>query len=746
MRQRPDRRAGPRRRGVRAPRDPYTERLLAAVPALDPGRRRCASGRREARREPVGSDRRSTGMSGRPAPAGRSLTLRSGSGVPGRSATERNRRGKVTPFTPFGGATDNRPSRHPHVRIRSSRCEPPGQRRLPRREIGGALVRIGLLTEGGYPYATGESQTLVRPARARAHRQHEFDVYALSRSARQEAAGWVELPPPGRPGAHRAAVDRPEDARRPRRARAAAPPAGATARFAERFGGCSAAALSARPRRPRRTRSGRPATPAADGRPRRTVSPPRLYGLAELARDEGGLPGALRSEAAVRILEPPAARPAHCAGRPGRAGTDLLTVAAGSDARCGRSRWTGTTDDGLGAVDLCHADLRRRGRAAGAAGQTLLRLPAAGHRVRRTAARALPRARRTRPERAGARPARRLPRPARPPRSTARAALITPGNTHARRWQERCGADRAKLRTVHPGMDGRPLRRRRRGRSRRARGPRHPGVGRPHRARQGPDLACSTPSPRSAADEPEARLRIVGAPAEAPEARGVSRALPGTRRPALPRRGRGRARRRRQPGLLRGDRRPGRARPRRRVRRRRRRRPLQRRRGLPDQPGRGHVLRPRDGLDGRRRGRARSSAARGWSSRRATRGRSPRRAWRCCATPNGVRGWGRRRGRGRSNSSPSSRTSRHFEAFTWRSSRTARCAGTRSTRRANRCRSRTPPEALPPRPVGGRGGPRVDRPEPGRGGRRRTELGCAGGTPDRGGRGDRGLVDRGVGA
>lgn len=34
-----------------------------------------------------------------------------------------------------------------------------------------------------------------------------------------------------------------------------------------------------------------------------------------------------------------------------------------------------------------------------------------------------------------------------------RAALITPGNTHARRWQERCGADRAKLRTVYPGME-----------------------------------------------------------------------------------------------------------------------------------------------------------------------------------------------------------------------------------------------------------------------------------------------------
>lgn len=39
----------------------------------------------------------------------------------------------------------------------------------------------------------------------------------------------------------------------------------------------------------------------------------------------------------------------------------------------------------------------------------------------------------------------------------AQAALITPGNTHARRWQERCGADRARLRTVYPGMDAAPF-------------------------------------------------------------------------------------------------------------------------------------------------------------------------------------------------------------------------------------------------------------------------------------------------
>ncbi|NEA52112.1 glycosyltransferase, partial [Streptomyces sp. SID10815] len=38
-----------------------------------------------------------------------------------------------------------------------------------------------------------------------------------------------------------------------------------------------------------------------------------------------------------------------------------------------------------------------------------------------------------------------------------RAALVTHGNAHARRWQERCGADRARLRTVHPGMDAAPF-------------------------------------------------------------------------------------------------------------------------------------------------------------------------------------------------------------------------------------------------------------------------------------------------
>ncbi|WP_031113265.1 glycosyltransferase, partial [Streptomyces sp. NRRL S-146] len=38
-----------------------------------------------------------------------------------------------------------------------------------------------------------------------------------------------------------------------------------------------------------------------------------------------------------------------------------------------------------------------------------------------------------------------------------RAEVVTAGNTHTRRWQERCGADREKLRTVYPGMDARPF-------------------------------------------------------------------------------------------------------------------------------------------------------------------------------------------------------------------------------------------------------------------------------------------------
>src|SRR5690242_14064991 len=89
---------------------------------------------------------------------------------------------------------DNRPSRHRLVRIRSSRCEPPGPTAVPIREIGGAHVRIGLLTEGGYPYVNGDAG-LWCDRLVHGLGQHEFDVYALSRTERQEAEGRIPLPP-----------------------------------------------------------------------------------------------------------------------------------------------------------------------------------------------------------------------------------------------------------------------------------------------------------------------------------------------------------------------------------------------------------------------------------------------------------------------------------------------------------------------------------------------------------------------
>ena len=55
-------------------------------------------------------------------------------------------------------------------------------------------MRIGLLTEGGYPYVSGDAR-LWCDRLVRGLGQHEFDIYALSRSARQEDEGWVPLPP-----------------------------------------------------------------------------------------------------------------------------------------------------------------------------------------------------------------------------------------------------------------------------------------------------------------------------------------------------------------------------------------------------------------------------------------------------------------------------------------------------------------------------------------------------------------------
>ncbi len=358
---------------------------------------------------------------------------------------------------------DNRPSRHRLVRIRSSRCEPPGERRLPKREIGGARVRIGLLTEGGYPYVSGDAR-LWCDRLVRGLERHEFDIYALSRSERQEDEGWIPLPQQVS-RVRTAPLWTAEDdgvvhGRRARR------------RFAEAYGELAAAVCSGGGGGPvgaagllevvggagadgtgdaAKARDARDAGKASEGGS--DVEADRfgnaLYGLAELARDEGGLVGALRSEVAVRTLERACRAPGALRGAREARVPDLLTVASHLERALRPLSLDWYEDDGLGSVDLCHAaaggsaalpgllarhfhgvpllvteyGVPLRAHYLGASGEAPVRALLAAFHRRLTA------------------------------EVYRQAACLTPGNTHARRWQERCGADRARIRTVYPGME-----------------------------------------------------------------------------------------------------------------------------------------------------------------------------------------------------------------------------------------------------------------------------------------------------
>ncbi|MFF4748977.1 DUF3492 domain-containing protein [Streptomyces sp. NPDC002514] len=285
-------------------------------------------------------------------------------------------------------------------------------------------MRIGLLTEGGYPYVGGDAG-LWCDRLVRGLGQHEFDVYALSRSRRQEDEGWLPLPPQvSRVRTAPVWTAEHDGSRYGRRARR---------RFAQCYEGLARAVCL-----------------GSDDQADRFAS--ALYGLAELARDEGGLVGALRSETAVRALEracraPGASHTAREAGVP-----DLLTVAAHLERALRPLSLDWYENDGLGSVDLCHATSGGPAALSGLLAHHFFGVPLLvteyGVRLRShylTAG--------TGPEAPAVRTLlaafqRRLAA-----ETYARATLLTPGNTHARRWQERCGADRAKIRTVYPGMD-----------------------------------------------------------------------------------------------------------------------------------------------------------------------------------------------------------------------------------------------------------------------------------------------------
>ncbi|MGA5359245.1 DUF3492 domain-containing protein [Streptomyces purpurascens] len=309
-------------------------------------------------------------------------------------------------------------------------------------------MRIGLLTEGGYPYVSGDAR-LWCDRLVRGLAQHEFDVYALSRSEHQEDEGWTPLSPNVR-RVRTAPLWMTEDdgmilGRRARRrftehfAELAAVLCGASGGVSA-TGGASTSGES--------SRAGGAPTPEAD----RFAN--ALYGLAELAREEGGLAGALRSEAAVRALERACRAPgAHRAAREARV-PDLLTVAAYLERALRPLSLDWYEGDGLGAVDLCHAASGGPAALPGLLARHFTGVPLLvteyGVRLRThylTAPDDPPAVRSLLAAFHGRLAA----------EAYGQAEVVTAGNTHARRWQERCGADREKLRTVYPGMDARPF-------------------------------------------------------------------------------------------------------------------------------------------------------------------------------------------------------------------------------------------------------------------------------------------------
>ncbi|MDF3298017.1 DUF3492 domain-containing protein [Streptomyces tropicalis] len=302
-------------------------------------------------------------------------------------------------------------------------------------------MRIALVTESGYPYVGGDAgpwcERLVRGLG-----QHEFDVHALSRGREQEAGGLLPLPPQVvrvRTAPLWTALD--DGVVHGRRAR-------------RRFADCYAelaAVLAA-------TGTADPGGAAGHGGSDHLADRfgSAVLGLAELARDEGGAAAALRSETALRALEGACRAPgAQHAARAARV-PDLLAVAAHLECALRPLSLDWYAGDGLAGADVCHAAAGGPAALAGLlahhfSGVPLLvteyGVPLRAHHLARHAD--------------GTAPAVRALLAAFHGRLAAevyrRAALVTHGNVHARRWQERCGAERDRLRTVHPGMDAAPF-------------------------------------------------------------------------------------------------------------------------------------------------------------------------------------------------------------------------------------------------------------------------------------------------
>ncbi|MFI7287355.1 DUF3492 domain-containing protein [Streptomyces anulatus] len=310
-------------------------------------------------------------------------------------------------------------------------------------------MRIGLLTDGGYPYATGEPG-LWCDRLVRGLPQHEFDLFALSRSAQQEDQGWVRLPPQvsrvrtaplwtSGDGTLRGSGERgllarlvtggqQSYGRRDRR------------RFNDRLTALATAVCT----------PDEAGTQEGEG-PGAELFAEGLYGLAELARERGGLHLALRSEDTLRILE--AASRARGTGRTVQSAAvpDHLAFATELERALRPLSLDWYDQESLGAVDLCHAASGEVAALPGLLAKRFFGVPllVTEHgvplRAHYLAASGSPYGTPVRALLAGfhGRLTTEVYR---------QAAIVTPGNTHVRRWQQRCGADPAKQRTVHPGM------------------------------------------------------------------------------------------------------------------------------------------------------------------------------------------------------------------------------------------------------------------------------------------------------
>ncbi|MEU6442205.1 DUF3492 domain-containing protein [Streptomyces sp. NPDC047046] len=340
-------------------------------------------------------------------------------------------------------------------------------------------MRIGLLTDGGYPYVNGEAR-LWCDRLVRGLDTYAFDIHAFSRGSRQEDLGWVRLPAHVHRVRTAALWDAPEEWPRPgRRVRREtlehfaalattacaattpapplpAPPAPLPAKAPGGLLGLTALAGITPTASPAATPSDAPVPPAA------SPFTEALLGLTALAQDHGPLSGLLRSEAAVRVLEHACRAPgALPAARRARV-PDLLLLADLLERALRPLALDWYDEDGLGGVALCHATTGGIAALPGLLTHHLHGVPLLvteyGVRLRTLyldGARHL--------DEDEATTARTLGAPVRAVlggfhRALAAdvyraASLITPGNAHARRWQERCGADPAKLRTVYPGMD-----------------------------------------------------------------------------------------------------------------------------------------------------------------------------------------------------------------------------------------------------------------------------------------------------